>query len=733
MDRFDDSRLLFVTKTVDQIHGVLSELSRNRKKVQEELRSLVGERYRELLEACDKIVGMDSVCHSIESLSGLSKPVCVKARNAVPNVEEPSGLLLIQNLHSLRCLIDAGLLAESASRYKSVKSALNDVDSLLPQFGQLKQSLQLASDAIVHALKLRILHMSFFSLGFNILDQYVDMQSCLEQLYACSPSKAVSELIQLHLVVGATLEKGSSVDTIVCLSRIMTNCFYYLQHFSGVREGTPQNCRTVDELLQVDSKANDLLPQIFVSVCGFNVLHQEKQSVLEGWAMSPPTATPIHQVDQAQLAEFQNTMETTIAERILLLRGAPEAIETESALLKHATILNNQSVVIFNYSSWVASIRSAFHQLFLLLGTRAVESLELSIISCCSSLEEQCNPEFSSVFQHLNSTAVTLSVLFEKEVGDSSFPIVSHIKETVHVMASKILAVFSSTREKNISTSSLQMLSKLIQKFLNFLIDLHVDSVHLSAIYQQLQLEYTACFKPWMKAVAASLCAELGKEYQSLCKASAAKLRTMCNWSTEIVEGASVHYPSSCTECLANTLFYIQQQLQGIGERATKLIESYVNTEIRGSVTNAFFSVLQYGDYFSDEMLLQTYYDVQLVRLGFAVEGTDNSLEKLVKWIEERVDVVTWSVSHGLIDKSVALQLASLSLAFAFPVDCQDKMGKSQILRAGIEKDRFPLLPVSTPISKLRTESAVSPTSLVTTHENGLFAKGLRGVLAGWA
>ncbi|KAJ6350483.1 hypothetical protein OIU78_006617 [Salix suchowensis] len=168
---YRDAESLFRTKTISEIRNVESATRQQIEEKKEELRQLVGNRYRDLIDSADSIVHMESYCESI-SHNIASIHINIRSLSASPLSETPKftnpgptrgkfyGIAcrvkyLVDTPENIWGCLDEFMFLEAAGRYtraKHVQSKLmsSDCSKILSNFPLLQHQWQIVESFKVH-------------------------------------------------------------------------------------------------------------------------------------------------------------------------------------------------------------------------------------------------------------------------------------------------------------------------------------------------------------------------------------------------------------------------------------------------------------------------------------------------------------------------------------------------------------------------------------------------------
>ncbi|KAJ6768259.1 CONSERVED OLIGOMERIC GOLGI COMPLEX SUBUNIT 1 [Salix koriyanagi] len=168
---YRDAESLFRTKTISEIRNVESATRQQIEEKKEELRQLVGNRYRDLIDSADSIVHMESYCesisHNIASIHINIRSLSVSPLSETPKFTNPGptrgkfyGIAcrvkyLVDTPENIWGCLDEFMFLEAAGRYtraKHVQSKLmsSDCSKILSNFPLLQHQWQIVESFKVH-------------------------------------------------------------------------------------------------------------------------------------------------------------------------------------------------------------------------------------------------------------------------------------------------------------------------------------------------------------------------------------------------------------------------------------------------------------------------------------------------------------------------------------------------------------------------------------------------------
>ncbi|CAL5421079.1 unnamed protein product [Camellia sinensis] len=229
--REKDAESLFRTKPISEIRNVESSTRKQIQDKSEELRQLVGNRYRDLIDSADSIVLMKSSCESISanisaihdgillSLSSESTPKLLAATSPNPARARIYGIAsrvkyLVDTPENIWGCLDEFMFLEAAARYTRAKQVhhclidINNDNTILSNFPLLQHQWQ-----IVESFKLQISQRSRerlldHALGLSIV-AYADALAAV----------AIVDELQPKQVLSLFLDSRKS-----CISQKLLNC-----------------------------------------------------------------------------------------------------------------------------------------------------------------------------------------------------------------------------------------------------------------------------------------------------------------------------------------------------------------------------------------------------------------------------------------------------------------------------------------------------------------------------
>ncbi|KAJ6690061.1 hypothetical protein OIU85_006352 [Salix viminalis] len=195
---YRDAESLFRTKTISEIRNVESATRQQIEEKKEELRQLVGNRYRDLIDSADSIVHMESYCesisHNIASIHINIRSLSVSPLSETPKFTNPGptrgkfyGIAcrvkyLVDTPENIWGCLDEFMFLEAAGRYKRAKHVQSklmssDCNKILSNFPLLQHQWQ-----IVESFKVHISQKSRERLS----DQGLEIGGCADALAAAA-------------------------------------------------------------------------------------------------------------------------------------------------------------------------------------------------------------------------------------------------------------------------------------------------------------------------------------------------------------------------------------------------------------------------------------------------------------------------------------------------------------------------------------------------------------------
>lgn len=350
-DVASEVRRILTHNTVDQCILYNQTIKRDIAAAQEELRDVIGQRYRDLLQACDRVVGMNDICAAIESSYQKSAEIFQQRRrsqytacNAAANAENvtstPEGTaaaearceaLLVDEcedlLRSVRTLLRQEHFTEAA---KSFLQLVRSLDSLRDSGAGMPSALRHSSSTGVSAYIIRAYVAQFAahaearmvssitalvassdSNGDTSRSILLTMHAAIELIHSCSPTTALETLIGLHMSAisnitssGVGNERCVEIaqqvrQAVLLLAGYLTHAASMHQAGGAVVTAGPGAGMSLEELSRLDKTAPGYAEVLKLHLCGLRgsncrrIGGKPSAGPADGWALSPAAGSPI--------------------------------------------------------------------------------------------------------------------------------------------------------------------------------------------------------------------------------------------------------------------------------------------------------------------------------------------------------------------------------------------------------------------------------------------------------
>jgi hypothetical protein len=353
-------RRILTNNTIDQCILYNQNIKRDIVAAQEELRDVIGQRYRELLEACDRVVGMEDICKSIESSYQTTleqqqrkAPVTRMAPSTTDDVHHAVRVLQVATLMECEDSLRACRVLTKQNSFGAAAKVYGDFNRLVEEFceGSSDQAdqnvalrrrlvaLQVSGSFLIHEIREKMIsRLAEKSIGCPTeastatkaatadgSQVLADIHAGIEVMEKCSPVTALSRLLTLHDDVldrmqAATKTEDDAVDAVQKVQQLVVALAWYLAQVESHRLQELDGLYSVvvpaaplHELSQLDPKSNSFskggyLHYLRLQLCGhtmsskrrFSKLHGASSSVTEGWALSPAGTAPPIQVSRSE-------------------------------------------------------------------------------------------------------------------------------------------------------------------------------------------------------------------------------------------------------------------------------------------------------------------------------------------------------------------------------------------------------------------------------------------------
>ena len=369
-DVANEVRRILVNNTIEQVISYNTTIKKDIQQSHEELRHVVGQRYRELILACDKVVGMEDVCRqvlaSFKALEGKKQRSSSSAAGtdaAVSTTDSSTSSTthataesssvkdavlanqLLRRLNSVRALTRAHCYLDAAVSIKAVQGKLADIGRSTPLYARLFEPIERNAEMLLRdtmsSMRRYIVELGKASSIGSVaqtLEPYRDLHSAIELLHACSPSHALSILCDLHIEALAVLELPSTTSlplekVLLAACAIYFNLLWYCRGAPSIPAGHASTAVPLSLAALMSSSTELTLEALSLQVVGLRVLSSQPQSAasrLDGWALSPATARPELKIDPADVLRVQAKAEVAI--RNLLTQSSHQSVDELQSL-----------------------------------------------------------------------------------------------------------------------------------------------------------------------------------------------------------------------------------------------------------------------------------------------------------------------------------------------------------------------------------------------------------------
>ncbi len=409
----NEVRRILSNNTIEQVISYNATIKKDIQQSHDELRNVVGQRYRDLILACDKVVGMEDVCRQVlssfkavdwkkrgnaslthqqqadgaaasttDSVASQSSPVIEAAtvKDAVVANQ------LQRRLNSVRALTGGRAFLDAAVSFRAVQAKLSDVGRSSPLYSRLLEPIERSAEIVLrdtlYSMRRHIVVLGKGSASAgaapqSVIEPYRDLHSAVELLHACSPSHALSILCDLHVqALGVLLPAPaqSLEQQLLSACGIYFNLLWYCTVAPSIPPGYASTI--VPTTLAALTASDASLETLSLQVVGLRILSQQPQSAasrLDGWALSPATARPELKIDLDGVVQVQQKAAATI--RTLLTDTSHSSVDDLRLLhgkLKAAADLlvrrleglaqEGSQVQLFPAEQWSAIVSSAVDQ-----------------------------------------------------------------------------------------------------------------------------------------------------------------------------------------------------------------------------------------------------------------------------------------------------------------------------------------------------------------------------------
>jgi hypothetical protein len=311
MDSLSDTDRIFVSKSVDEVAQYCRDMQYEIAGTQDQLRQLIGKQYRDLLDCCDLVVGMDDVCEQINArwneLRAHEQVTRATHRlNAFSAPASDTRAKMCQATFGALSLLRGARLHDGVVEYKRAKSYTEELAAQHSTQGAATSSrvLDLIPQVFEAAALAQLLRIAALPPTMSPAALYDDLHAAVERWYDCTRGAAVEKVVAFH--AGAmTRACGDSAGLLVLT--LAARAFSYVAQMCERGSpviSPPAAALSLASLLAVDTHQTDFESILYEHVCGHRVLQEgtEKTSALDGWT-SPMPSHPV-KVDKRCLEEI---------------------------------------------------------------------------------------------------------------------------------------------------------------------------------------------------------------------------------------------------------------------------------------------------------------------------------------------------------------------------------------------------------------------------------------------
>ena len=374
---------VLTNNTVEHVKAYHESIRKEVMDVQNDLRGVIGQKYRELLESCDKVVGMEKVCRAIQKqrkkaaeksssqCHALSKVPSSGSNNNNGEVDALTAFHWLDQVYCARVLLDHCRFSEAAHVYQSVLSKLHDYKSKeLPLFSKAaRSSLDKAHRAAeqLHpllrtAMKQQIIALRTLTQGSpTLLDQYADLHQCIEVADGVSSVFALETFCSIHqecVTEIAPTTVGCDVGAAVQFLTMYLNFMKYVSSLSvhdgctslSLHSAAPMG---IEQMMQLDTKSANYLDVVNVQLSLWSLAGGgSSQPRIDPWAMSPPSSRKVN-ISPSLLEGLQQSVEQHLRTVVFPAAGTTSVscvADMERALLDLLKNSTQNEVLVAGYS-----------------------------------------------------------------------------------------------------------------------------------------------------------------------------------------------------------------------------------------------------------------------------------------------------------------------------------------------------------------------------------------------
>ena len=612
------------------------------------------------------------------------------------------------------------------------KAKENNLDEATSAFDSVSCAIEKLPSAIKQGLAESLLR---HATSGDSLRSYSDAQASLEQLEGCTPSTALERLMAIHHDLFRRLGEVSGIDAvedgIKAVVGLLTNCLAYVAqcHESGVAPTIPTSkAMSLDSLLQLDSESEDYLKIVTLQVCGMHSFDTESLSPLDGWAMSPPAAYKV-KTDVSLVSQLQRVAEASVVSLLNRLVHVDHLIGVERTLTTGADAIAKECSD-FSKSAWLDVIHKAVDGKLESLVQEMLALTKEATQTACQEARSSAGKAIAQQTRLFNATATQLSTpeaLTElvrrrvdkrrtkqeaKTLSGQTQSLSKTVAACVRMLSSVIRRVSTvktggiSRILDNVADSLLGMikaveaatsegsseklsrverearLSKIVSTLTNMVESLETElqacelkNHDLPNLVSKLDELYLKCQDSWMEEAASTFESSLRETIQGIpVKMSSNLLRSHFadTWTSAVTEGATVHYPYTCsagvaTAVLSTHMTIASRGLTNLRSIAVSKLHSILRLRTDSILDSLNTTIQRAQDTIAEELLLQVYFDFTFLCKVLNPSGgaSSASYSKFEQLVEDLVDPVSWGVAFPFIDGSIKQAVCATALTIS--------------------------------------------------------------------
>jgi hypothetical protein len=677
------------------------------------------------------------------------------------NADVLLGIRICEKISSARSFLRADLFFEAVSAFHSAQRQLSEMEDLpdsVALVAPLRKITGSLGNDIVYAMEQRCTRADLCQ-DASSMDALLDLHISIESFYGCSPSSALDRLVLMHQ--GAIKLITQDLPTQPCepevlqkvhhVRSILCSAAWYAAHVRSMPHmGTSRSTAlSAEELMASQQTGDAFIKVVSLHVCGFRSLTSDTRASQEGWGLSPVANVTKVELSSAAKRSINLEAQAAVTSLVAILGTVGPAkvvTDLEAQLIDemaqfHVKASNgsDDSIELIDYIGWEQAVRTAVTKSFEGSIAKGISKSLAIVETVCESAKAgktllwptprddavEINSLLPRMFDPQQSTAslqvlgggdapAAVSAQMNDIVGmlmciaprEASASAIANVARGIQSMASAVEGTIAAFSNSNEGTELLLSLSAILDELLTCLRHMGISDNptlrEITAAVDMLQKHYVDCHKPWITAIAESFRRDLSEAYIStgLVNTSGheAKLVLANSWDSTKIEDASVSYPRAPCHGVNRALVQLQGKIFSLRPSSMRwclipVLHSALRSAVVASITTFLEAKL------SEEAILQLSFDVLF--FWYAFGASPNDVNPLLSQLEERVDVVTWSISFPLISKAARNYFEATEVAFGFFRLNETALGGRSGLTFSVvlepESDRFPLLPISTP------------------------------------